>query len=255
MLLSEILLEDVAIDRAIIQLAKVINNDLASNNGKPRKMSSYVLQLPDVYKETIGNSLNNVSVKPYTGKTIFKIVHPGKEFKKDYMMHGVWNADDDFSAQSGILGVNKDLIGTNEGTSAIAHELRHAADDVLSGGKTIDNFGYNNPKKKELRTGRTDYTARPAEINARFSQAMEQMTRGIPIAYKKPENEIKSKLKQFLVHTFNKFEISELFPEKEKSRDYKQLMKRAMNYIQTEMNEYEQKLEAAGTPKHATGNW
>lgn len=263
MRLNEFLIEAADMDKTIVQLATIINNDASANGGKLKSMKSYVAQLPDHMKQMVGNALDNIKLKAYTGQTMFKKANPGVKADREQSskQQGMWQAfttaDGDFTGNDGILGINKDTLGTRAGTGYIAHELRHAFDDIQSRGATIDSPGYINPRKKEHQQGDryTQYIASPSEINARFLSALEQLTRGVPIAYKQPEEKIKAKMLSFLDWVFEKFEISKLFPEKEKSKDYKQLVKRAMLYIQQEMKEYEAKLEAEGTPKHATGSW
>ena len=98
--------------------------------------------------------------------------------------------------------------------------------------------------------------AQPAEINARFIEAIDTLVNLIPKRYRTlPASEIKSKLKTDLLSLLNKHNIAEFFPTKDKSPDYKRLVKRGMSMLEKEMQYHEQQLSQAGIVKNVTGNW
>jgi hypothetical protein len=161
------------------------------------------------------------------------IKKPGEE---DIM--GLWYGGDRL-----LMVLNKDYLGTPKLKSVIVHELRHALDDFKSDFKANKLGGsYSIPKKKAYRKitndpihGNTSYLAEPAEINARFLQALDKITDQIPALAKYPQNQITIRAQRLLLRALESYQIAYLFPEKEKSKDYKQLLKRGMDYITKEL--------------------
>lgn len=142
---------------------------------------------------------------------------------------GLWYGDDK------IMVLNRDYLGTNSFRSVVTHELRHALDDFKSGFKANISKRYSTPKKKEHRTPDKAYLAEPAEINARFSQVLHAMVPVIGKVLKQHTGDPKS----YIMNEFSKlmkyFSISELFPEKDQSKDYKRLIKRGVDFIDKEI--------------------
>ena len=135
----------------------------------------------------------------------------------------------------------------------ISHELRHALDDYKSEFKAGDSDSYFSPRKQKHKNADriTNYNAQRGEINARFLQVLDILARRINMAYNNlPPDQIKPRIMTDFTNLLNKFKISYLFPEKEKSEDYKRLMKRGYDFIQKESTHIE-----ASTGKKATGNW
>lgn len=163
------------------------------------------------------------------------IKRPGEE---DIM--GIWY-------QNGpIMVLNRDYVGTPKLKSVIAHELRHALDDIKSDNKANKDDGrYSTPKKKSYRKvtndphmGNLSYLAQPAEINARFAQVLNRLVDQNQIAplAKYPQDQFTLRAQRLLLRAMEAYHISHLFPEKEKSRDYKRLLKRGMDFIVKEFN-------------------
>lgn len=152
--------------------------------------------------------------------------------------------------------LNLEMLDRNRMKTVITHELRHALDDVKSNQSSRDS--YFTPKKKEHRDVHSSlqYRAQPAEINARFVELLDIMSKRIPQWYNKVDaSEIKGKLSNDFKHLLVKFDIADLFPEKAQSRDYKRLVKRGYDFMQKEMMHIETEMKKADTPKSATGNW
>jgi hypothetical protein len=81
------------------------------------------------------------------------------------------------------------------------------------------------------------YTAQPAEINARFAEVLNSLTNSLPAVAKFPDSEqTRIRAQRLLIQGLKKHQISDLFPEKEKSRDYKRLVKRGMDFITKELS-------------------
>jgi hypothetical protein len=152
---------------------------------------------------------------------------------KDIM--GFWFSD------SKTMVLNKDYIGTKLLSTIIAHELRHALDDFKSNFKANASKRYSTPKqsnRSETNTSYFDnneYLAQPSEINARFVQALYGMVPIIKKEFQDQEKIDKRSIFDKLKHQLEINRISNLFPEKEKSKDYKRLMKRAVDFLEREI--------------------
>jgi hypothetical protein len=138
--------------------------------------------------------------------------------------------------------LNADFITSNTIKSTIVHELRHALDDLKSSGKASSSDTYRTPRKKQHRIddpymGNLAYRAEPAEINARFAQVLHSVTLAIERAAMKdmPADSMQTHAMTTLRRALALHKISDLFPEKERSRDYKRLMKRAVDFINKEL--------------------
>lgn len=141
-----------------------------------------------------------------------------------------------------VIKINKDKVNAKNLSSTISHELRHALDDIKSEGRASQSDRYFTPKNKDIGhpddpyTAHLSYLAQPAEINARFVQVM----KGVSIAIKTAHNKgmdaeqtkkfVMQKLKEFL----QRYHFSDVFPEKTESKDYKRILKRAMDFIEKE---------------------
>lgn len=270
MKLYELLLETPQEDKVLIQLAKVINASLPVSNGRSKKpinvgtVQQFVDQLSAPSKTLLGDRLSNVRIELHSAKDLQDYVAGGntnavKQDLESKITQGYWAPDgevgDRTSTPSGKIVIPRETVGTQGATSVIAHELRHVLDDSKSNMAAADSKTYNTPKKKEHRDNEHAYTAQPAEINARYVQAMDSLTRAIPIIYRLPAEKIRPRVKQAIDQAFENNQISQLFPEKARSKEYKQLIKRAINFVQNEMTEHEELLASQGREKYASGNW
>jgi predicted secreted protein len=158
---------------------------------------------------------------------------PGQESKGEVL--GIW-----YNHNSTIV-LNKDYLTSNKMKTSIVHELRHALDDYKSDFKANQQERrYTTPRKKEHRVKKhenddTPYIAEPAEINARFVQVLHGLVDPIKRAVKlDPEDANK-----LILGTLNKLlsfhRIEELFPERTQSKSYKRLVKRAVDFIEKEI--------------------
>lgn len=103
----------------------------------------------------------------------------------------------------------------------IAHEIQHAVDNVKSGGKAF-------------KSSKTSYPVLPHEINARFQEALMNITLGIEEAKRDGVQINRAALAQFIDHALAHNYIAQYLP-KTGSR-YKQLVKRAYKFFEAEMN-------------------
>ncbi len=165
---------------------------------------------------------------------------------------GLWFGDEK------VMVLNSDYLESKKFPSVVTHELRHALDDFKSEFKAGSSEYYSRPKNKSHRKvtndpymGNLSYLAEPMEINARFLEVLHQLVPWINKAFSTMESE---KIKGFVFDKFKSlmahYRISDLFPEKEKSKEYKRLIKRGIDFMQKEINYQEKK-----TGKRTTGSF
>lgn len=139
------------------------------------------------------------------------------------------------------MTLNSDFISTNVMKRTIAHELRHALDDFKSDFKAGSSKKYATPKNKAYRKSdndgdaRLNYLAQPAEINARFIEVLSSLVPIIKRLNKVSPDNAQAKIMEEFYKLLESYKISHLFPEKEKSADYKRLIKRAVDFIEKEL--------------------
>lgn len=184
--------------------------------------------------------LNDISVELVPQDQLFGLIH-GDDAEAAYPAQG--NPMGCWFPTENTIRLNSDKVNAKGMKSVIAHEFRHVLDDFKSDMGASKSSRYFTPKNKSLRSGSGDpytdhmsYLAQPAEINARFVQVLNIMVKVIEVAVRKlPEEKRQAYIMKKLGEYMNHFHISELFPEKEQSRDYKRLMKRAADFIQKEL--------------------
>jgi hypothetical protein len=246
-------------DRALISLSSAIYDKIKPYIGNTNDEVIHIGKVGDIFDTPI-TALNNISVDIQSGEDYLNRstdTNAGETTGRQSM--AFWDSDTD------TIVLNSDFIGTERTKTTITHELRHALDDIKSGGfpaspknKNPEKFNkYLTPKKKEHRKNdpysTTQYRAQPAEINARFTEVLHKLADLVPKRYNTVEPKL---LRRQLMHDFSnlllKYEIADLFPEKTASRDYKRLVKRAYDFIQKEMSHIEAR---PGNTKQAIGNW
>jgi len=229
------LIETTEEDRAIVSLASALSNLLTTkydNHIGPVGTIGELVDTPLTICNSITIELDNEQGIQQRMKDSF----PDDVTKLGTDVEGIWYADDK------TIVIDEEYLGSSYLQSVLAHELRHALDDFKSDFKANVSSSYSTPKKKEFRNvtndpyvGNMAYIAEPAEINARFLQVLDQLTTTIRQSVKlypnDPKPAIMKEFKNILAH----YHISDLFPEKELSKDYKRLMKRAIDYIEKEL--------------------
>ena len=242
-LLELFIIETTEEDRAIISLSSTIYRHLQKYADYIDPSSTDPLNTGkiDDFCTTPLEGMGDISIFLMQGDSLREKVkkdnnNPENIDSKGKVILGVWYND--------IPGIflNSDYITSNAIKSTITHELRHALDDLKSGGRASLSTKYSSPKKKEYRkkdpdTGEDNsYIARPEEINARFAQVLHSLTLQIERMSHLPPDQLWQKSLLALKQSMNVYKISKLFPEKEKSSDYKRLMKRAADFIKKEIN-------------------
>lgn len=158
-------------------------------------------------KKQIGDvtGMDAVSLENIVKDTRVFILHPLPDDSE-----GAYNDD------SKILLLDLDIIKTSPPKieSTIIHELRHALDLSKSKGK----FNSKDDQK--------DYPFRPLEINARFSQALDDIRK---LQAKHPE---KHKLMDIIKYALMQHNIRQIFPRGLKSPRYKRLISRIYQQLE-----------------------
>ena len=229
------LVETTEEDRAIISLSSAIYNHarkyidyIDPNNDEPVEIGTIgdIVDTPLEYA-------NNIKIELQSSEGIKdRLEKGGSTVDRDKTTLGVWD--------NGTIVLNADHLSNERIKSTIGHELRHALDDFKSGGITGYENRYNVPKKKEHRKKdeygpNYPYLAKPSEINARFNQVLTALTDVIADQSDLPSDQLFDYAIKRLKLSFRHHKIAMLFPEKEQSKDYKQLVKRAVDFIQKEI--------------------
>jgi hypothetical protein len=242
-------------DRAIISLSSAIYKKLEGDYiGYEPDYTDEDAELIDLGK--IGNMFNtpipdldNIGIELQGGEEFLRRADRlGTDGEvKASKIYAFW--DDD--TRSVVL--NLDFLDHPRMRTVITHELRHALDDVKSGtypaspkNKSPDEErAYFRPRKKEHRKldpySNMAYRAQPAEINARFTEVLDELTVRLPRLYARFGDQTFDYAVTTLNNLLKHFEIADIFPEKEQSRDYKRLMKRAADLITKELDHIKSK--------------
>jgi hypothetical protein len=232
-------------DRAIISLSSTIYRHMQkyADYIDPKNTEPLDIGKIDDFCTTPLDGIEDISIFLMQGDAFrAKVKADNKEKDDDEDSDGKVTLGAWYSDIPGIY-LNADYITSNAIKSTITHELRHALDDLKSEGRANSSGRYTTPKKKEHRIndpymGNLEYRARPNEINARFSQVLHDITTTIEkISIKNiPPDQLRARAEATLKRSMQTHKISSLFPEKENSRDYKRLMKRAADFILKEID-------------------
>ena len=243
-------------DRALISLSSAIYDKVKPYADSGSDELVRVGTIGDMFNTSIP-ALDKVGIGIQGGEQFMQNATQNDDASMDWsgkVIYAFWDED------THSVIINKDHINTHRMKTTITHELRHALDEVKSGSFPGDAKGYFTPKKKEHRKkdpySTMQYRAQPAEINARFVEILDILSKRIPKWYDKLDaGAIKQQLSTDFKNLLNKYEIADIFPEKTQSSDYKRLVKRAYDFMQKEMAHVESELVKQGTPKKATGSF
>lgn len=108
--------------------------------------------------------------------------------------------------------------------SDLVHELRHALDDIKSGGKFLQ--GKTNVPLSTKSTAST-YLSLPLEINARFSQAIHSIVKDLSGTDPSREEIVQAIKVEFIARDITKF-----FPGKLNDPMFRRLFTRALTYLE-----------------------
>ena len=233
-------------DRALISLSSSIYAKLQPYTGgnldyenvfdAPEQQLIRLGKISNIFDTSI-TALNDISIEIQGGNPFIERAKDPTETVADYEgkeLFGFYEED------TRTIVLNLELMGRHRMKTSITHELRHALDEIKSGSYPGDAKGYFTPRKKEHRKNdpysNTRYTAQPAEINARFVEVLDILSKRIPKWHGKlSPDQVRPQIMNDLTHLLVKYEIADLFPEKSQSKDYKRLIKRAVDFINKEL--------------------
>ena len=242
-------------DRALILLSSAIYKKIQPYFDIDDDRITHIGKIGDIVNTSVPE-LNSVNIAIEGGQDFVehsRDVDDPEEYNGK-TVYAFWDED------THTIVLNKDLLETHRMKTTITHELRHALDQVRSHSYPYGAARYFTPKKKEHRINdpysTVQYRAQPAEINARFVEVLDILSKRIPKWYAKLESSaIKQQLSTDFKHLLVKYEIADLFPEKTQSSDYRRLVRRAYDFMQKEIYHVEAELSKDGVQKHATGSW
>ena len=147
---------------------------------------------------------------------------------KGHLLKGIWDA----KKKTVYLNITD---GTDiEVRRTIAHELRHALDDIKSNNAASASYRYGE-KARDTSTKLDTYRSSKAEINARFAEVMHT----VPIYVEKAKKLNTPNPREYVIDKFHTMmdqkNIQKYFPEKYQSKEYRQSIKRALNFIDKEI--------------------
>lgn len=236
-------------DRAIISLSNAIYSKLKDEyidfepdyTDEDQELIE-VGKIGDLFDTPI-HALNNVSIQ----------LQGGEPFKKRAVVNYGTTVYGFYDDAINSIVFNLDHLSSGRIKTAVTHELRHALDQIKSNGfpASINNpdpdtiHRYFTPKKKSHRKNdpysTVKYRAKPAEINARFSELLHNLSVKLPrLKNRFPPDQLNDQLVKTLNNLFTQYEIADLFPEKYKSKDYKRLVNRAYDFMKKELDHLSQ---------------
>lgn len=240
-------------DRALISLSSAIYDKVKSYIGTDSNELVRIGKIGNIV-DTPLQAVNDISIEIQGGPDF---IERAKDPKEDAAMYEGKELLGFYEEDTHTVVLNSEFLGRHRMKTTITHELRHALDEIKSGSYPGNAKRYFTPKKKEHRKddpySTTQYRAQPAEINARFVEILDILSKRVPKWFTAIDgNNIKKQLSTDFKNLLQKFEIADLFPEKTQSADYKRLVKRAYDFMQKEINHIESQPE---TTQRATGGW
>ena len=225
-------------DRTIISLANVIYRHVGKYSDYVDPESTKPVPVGKIgdFADTPLDGFEDINIELQQGEALGRRVATANQEEYDgRKIGGIW------SNTGPTITLNADNVSSERIKSTIVHELRHALDDLKSEGRAGSSERYSTPKKKEHRKKdphsekNYPYLAAPEEINARFGEVLNGLTDSISKnANMRPDQLWDHEIK-VLKRLLSAYDISTLFPEREKSKDYKRLIKRAVDFIQKEI--------------------
>lgn len=235
---KEYLVETVIEEKSIIKISNIISNYLNSNEKritreiyKDKNKWTWVGRkdigkIKDILRKTISVSEINNLLNIFSEKFFnIKILVKDKIDNDDTI--GEWNSDYNLITLKLSLLTQRDEL-----RSFLVHELRHAL-DTFKGASNPESLYWSPRNKTNITNDEHElYQNSRSEINARFSQALDSINKQLNSPFWE-EGVYNTKSIQSLVNAkFKSYDIAYLFPEKTESKEYKRLVKRAVEYIQ-----------------------
>ena len=234
MRIHELILETADEDRAIISLADAIYNDLQQYADTELDYDEtgviHIGRIGDLFDTPIPG-LDRVRLEISSDESIVDLAR---------RLHGKATPSDSHFGQwdpmEKAISLNADCLSSNRMRSVIAHELRHAMDDMKSLNRANQSTRYRTARKPEHQADKDGaYQAQPAEINARFIEALNVLVPVIPKLANLEPAAFRTKMTAYINKVFELKDIADYYPEKTASPHYKRLLQRAWAFIEKEL--------------------
>jgi len=234
MRIHELIVETTEEDRAIISLADVIYKDLQQYADTELDYDEtgvmHIGRIGDLFDTPIPG-LDRVRLEISSDESIVDLAR---------RLHGKATPSDSHFGQwdpmEKAISLNADYLSSNRMRSVIAHELRHAMDDMKSLNRANQSTRYRTARKPEHQADKDGaYQAQPAEINARFIEALNVLVPVIPKLANLEPAAFRTKMTAYINKAFELKDIADYYPEKTASPHYKRLLQRAWAFIEKEL--------------------
>jgi hypothetical protein len=234
MKIHELIVETAEDDRAIISLADTIYNYLQQYADQDLDYDEtgvlHIGRIGDLF-DTPVPAFDSIRIELTSDEAIVDLAR---------RLHGRATPDDSHFGQwdpmEKAISLNSDYLSTSRMRSVIAHELRHAMDDAKSLNRANQSSRYRTARNPDHQADKDGaYQAQPAEINARFIEALNVLTPVIPKLANLEPAAFRTKMTAYINKAFELKDIADYYPEKTASPHYKRLLQRAWSFIDKEL--------------------
>lgn len=242
---KQYLIETAGEDRSLVMISKIISEYLEDKKSYFRskiKKSIYDNKYTSIgsiekliYRVSPSNSSNILSNLPDNFGSVKLSLKELKDTDGSY--EGQWAPD------YNTIYLHTDYIISNpvdtyKLRTYLMHELRHALDDHKKKGEPNKyvNARASNVDSIDKSEDFIKYQNSPSEINARYGQAIASIDSQLDSAFWKEGVYDSKSIYALVLSKFKKYHIAYLFPEKTESKEYKRLVRRAVDYIQQRLD-------------------
>lgn len=222
MLIRELLLETTNEDRALSSLTTALYQ-VTRRYAATHPNGGLLGKIEDLV-DTPLIALNTVSIRLLPNKLFYAALDGSDTSAEGTGVMGFWDPSEE------TVVLNMEYVADPRWNKTIAHELRHALDDVKSGYNVADDSGYVNHPKGELHA--------PHEINARYMAGMHAALLKIQRMRNEgaTEQDVRSKLPSIVGHALDANNITRVMPDRYNNPAYKRLASRAYQLLSTEVD-------------------
>ena len=234
MRIHELLVETAEDDRAIISLAGVIYDYLQQYADTELDYDEtgviHIGRIGDLFDTPIAE-LDRVRLEISSDEAIVDLA---------LRLHGKATPSDSHFGQwdpmEKAISLNADYLSSNRMRNVIAHELRHAMDDAKSLNRANQSTRYRTARSPTHQADADgSYQAQPAEINARFVEALNMLVPVITKLSTMDAASFRTRMTANLNRAFELKDIADYYPEKTASPHYRRLLQRAWDFINKEL--------------------
>jgi len=234
MRIHELIVETAEDDRAIMSLADAIYDYLQQYADTELDYDEtgviHIGKIGDLFNTPIP-SMDNIRIEISSDEAIVDLARRlnGKATPSDSHL-GQWDP------MEKAISLNADYLSSNRMRNIIAHELRHAMDDMKSLNRANQSTRYGTARNPaDQADPDTAYRAQPAEINARFIEALHFISPIIPKLANLDPAAFRTKMTAYLNRAFEVKQIADIYPEKTDNPHYRRLLQRAWDFINKEL--------------------